>query len=328
MRRFTANFIGIITSILLVCVISLQSSPAVAQEMPDSYISKIEQARRLEREITSLEEQLAKAQKDWIAVSARLEEVEQSIVNCYAQIDALEAEVDNARRSLNEKLRNLYIEGRRDALNQLFGSRDVSDFLTKLDYMLHIASGEAGAFGVLKNKRDKLRQYQDQLIAFKQEESKLQQNQQAPAIESVLAQKKNELAEVNGSIIANQLPTTQSAAPSDFSPNRIFEQPVETGFVRTGQILSGYASWYGNEFHGRPTASGEIFDQYAFTCAHKTLPFGTWLRVSLKGRTVIVKVNDRGPFVKGRMLDLSRGAAEQIGLTGVQWVDCEIVVPK
>jgi rare lipoprotein A (peptidoglycan hydrolase) len=313
---------------LLLCMIAIQSAPAVAQEMPESYTSKIEQARRLEREITLLEEQLVKAQKDWIAISQRFEEVQQSIVNCYAQIDALEAGIDNARRSLNEKLRNLYIEGRRDALVKLFGSRDVSDFVTKLDYMLHLASGEAGAFSVLKTKRDKLREYQDQLIAFKQEESKLQQNQQAPAIESLLAQKKNELAEVNGSIIANQLPATQSTAPSDFNPNRIFEQPVENGFVRTGQMLSGYASWYGNEFHGRPTASGEIFDQYAFTCAHKTLPFGTWLRVSFKGRTVIVKVNDRGPFVKGRMLDLSRGAAEQIGLTGVQWVDCEIVVPK
>lgn len=85
---------------------------------------------------------------------------------------------------------------------------------------------------------------------------------------------------------------------------------------------------YGDDFDGRPTASGEIFDQYAFTCAHKTLPFGTWLLISFRGRSVVVKVNDRGPAAAGRMLDLSKGAADAIGLTGVQWVDCELVVPR
>jgi len=76
------------------------------------------------------------------------------------------------------------------------------------------------------------------------------------------------------------------------------------------------ASWYGPEFHGRPTASGEIFNMYDLTCAHRTLPFGTRLRVTNpeNGRSVIVTVNDRGPFVRGRDLDLSYGAARAIGL--------------
>ena len=328
MRRLARNFIGILTSLVLACMISLPAVQASAQTPPESHISKIEQARRLEREIAVLEEKLAKAQQDRITISQRLQEVEQSIVNCYLQIDAAEAEVDNAKRNLNDKLRYLYIESRRDALVKLFGSRDISDFVTKLDYLLRIATGEAGAFGELKTKRDKLRRSQDQLIVFRQEEAKLARDNDAMAIESIIAQKRNELAEVNGSIIANQLPATRTAAPTDFSPNRVYEQPDENCFVRTGQMLSGYSTWYGDEFQGRPTASGEIFDQYAFTCAHKTLPFGTWLRVTSKGRSVIVKVNDRGPLVKGRMLDLSRGAAEVIGLSGVQWVDCEIVVPK
>jgi len=76
------------------------------------------------------------------------------------------------------------------------------------------------------------------------------------------------------------------------------------------------ASWYGPEFHGRPTASGEIFNMYDLTCAHKTMPFGTRLRVTNpeNGKSVIVTVNDRGPFVRGRDLDLSYGAARAIGL--------------
>jgi rare lipoprotein A len=78
----------------------------------------------------------------------------------------------------------------------------------------------------------------------------------------------------------------------------------------------GKASWYGPGFHGRSTASGERFNQSSLTAAHKSLPFGTKLRVTNKrnGKSVIVRVNDRGPFVRGRMLDLSKGAASQIGI--------------
>ncbi len=76
------------------------------------------------------------------------------------------------------------------------------------------------------------------------------------------------------------------------------------------------ASWYGKKFNGRTTASGEKFDMYAMTCAHRTLMFGTKLRVTNpdNNRSVIVRVNDRGPFIRGRGLDLSYGAAKKIGM--------------
>lgn len=76
------------------------------------------------------------------------------------------------------------------------------------------------------------------------------------------------------------------------------------------------ASWYGDKFHGRPTASGEIFNMYDYTAAHKELPFGTRLRITNPetGRSVEVKVNDRGPYVRGRDIDLSYAAARKIGL--------------
>ncbi len=82
-----------------------------------------------------------------------------------------------------------------------------------------------------------------------------------------------------------------------------------------GRSFSGMASYYGNE-SGSRTASGQRFNQNAMTCAHRTLPFGTKLRVTHAGRSVVVTVNDRGPFVRGRVLDLSTGAARAIGLTG------------
>lgn len=80
----------------------------------------------------------------------------------------------------------------------------------------------------------------------------------------------------------------------------------------------GIASWYGGEFHGRPTSSREIYDMNDMTAAHRTLPFGTYVMVTNLGndRSVVVRVNDRGPFVRGRVIDLSYAAASVIGLVG------------
>ncbi len=94
----------------------------------------------------------------------------------------------------------------------------------------------------------------------------------------------------------------------------------------SGRSFSGMASYYGNE-SGSKTASGARFNQNAMTCAHRSLPFGTRLRVTHGGRSVVVTVNDRGPFVRGRVLDLSTGAARAVGLTGagVGRVTAEVV---
>ena len=94
----------------------------------------------------------------------------------------------------------------------------------------------------------------------------------------------------------------------------------------SGSSFSGVASFYGNE-SGSKTASGQRFNQNAMTCAHRSLPFGTKLRVTHGGQSVVVTVNDRGPFIKGRVLDLSTGAARAIGLTGagVGHVTAEVV---
>lgn len=85
------------------------------------------------------------------------------------------------------------------------------------------------------------------------------------------------------------------------------------------------ASWYGNQFHGRKTASGERFNQHAMTAAHRTLAFGTLVRVTHKGKSVVVRINDRGPFIRGRTIDLSKGAARKIGCHGVCRVQIAVV---
>jgi rare lipoprotein A len=113
-----------------------------------------------------------------------------------------------------------------------------------------------------------------------------------------------------------------------FSPPEVASPPaaqaepaVDEKYQLTGEdareLERGRASWYGPRFHGRLTANGERYDKYALTAAHKTLPFGTVVRVrSLAlGREVDVRINDRGPFAPGRVIDVSQAAAEALGLT-------------
>jgi len=101
-------------------------------------------------------------------------------------------------------------------------------------------------------------------------------------------------------------------------------EPVEKGWTE-----KGLASWYGHPYHGRRAASGEIYDMHEMTAAHKTLPFGAMVRVTRRdtGESVVVRINDRGPFVKGRIIDLSYAAARKIGLDrdGVAPVKLKVV---
>ena len=98
----------------------------------------------------------------------------------------------------------------------------------------------------------------------------------------------------------------------------------------TGYREKGIASWYGGAFHGRRTASGEVFDQNAMTAAHRKLPFDTIVRVrNLRNdRAVVVRINDRGPFVRGRIIDLSREAARRLGMVTDGIVPVRIQVLK
>ena len=110
-------------------------------------------------------------------------------------------------------------------------------------------------------------------------------------------------------------PPTRPGHPAPYKIGKTWYQPIKHA---GGFRQRGIASWYGKQFHGRRTASGEVYNMYAITAAHKTLPLGTYVRVhNLKNtKTVVVRINDRGPFVRGRIIDLSYGAAEKIGLVG------------
>ena len=116
----------------------------------------------------------------------------------------------------------------------------------------------------------------------------------------------------------------QADAPEDRAPEPLTPMPEPDG--PWGE--RGDASWYGRRFHGRRTANGERYDMRKHTAAHPSLPFGTWVQVrSLRnGRTVVVRINDRGPHAAGRIIDLSQAAAQDLGLVGVGVKEVELTV--
>ncbi|MGD8701339.1 MAG: septal ring lytic transglycosylase RlpA family protein [Desulfosarcina sp.] len=108
-------------------------------------------------------------------------------------------------------------------------------------------------------------------------------------------------------------PATPKGHPKPYRVDGTWYKPMPHA---KGFSQRGIASWYGKKFHGRKTSSGEIYNMYAMTAAHKTLPLGTWVRVRRldNGKQIVVRVNDRGPFVHGRIIDLSYTGAKALGM--------------
>lgn len=136
------------------------------------------------------------------------------------------------------------------------------------------------------------------------------------------------LAFLVASLGAAQGPNNSEATPAPSSTNR--SKPgvrKQAGKPKPYQV--GTASWYGEYFDGKPTASGEPYDMYDMTAAHLTLPLGTYVRVTnlRNGKSVVVRVNDRGPYIEGRTIDLSYGAAKALNFTekGLQRVRLDVV---
>jgi rare lipoprotein A len=119
-------------------------------------------------------------------------------------------------------------------------------------------------------------------------------------------------------------PPTPPGQPKPYKIGKNWYQPLAhaQGFNQRGR-----ASWYGRDFHGRKTSNGETYNMYAMTAAHKTLPFGTYVSVHNleNNRKIDVRINDRGPFARGRIIDLSYTAAKKLGIVGPGTADVEII---
>lgn len=146
-------------------------------------------------------------------------------------------------------------------------------------------------------------------------------------------------------VFAGALGLTTGGCSSHSASTSVYPMPGGKGIADSGRreerpssqrgkdkkppnVERGIASWYGEKYHGRTTANGERFDMNAMTAAHKTLPFGTKVRVVnlVNGKSVVVRINDRGPFKPGRIIDVSKGAAKKLDMVAAGLVEAEVII--
>ena len=144
------------------------------------------------------------------------------------------------------------------------------------------------------------------------------------SVENELDQDSTENRNVNAVLTPEEI-----KPPVDATPVAVLPEPKLTLVPDVVRVITGEASWYGPGFYGNYTANGEIYRQGTMTAAHRTLPFGTKVRVTnlRNGRTAVIRINDRGPFVDHRVIDLGHGAASSLGLisSGITQVKLEVL---
>ncbi|HEV2755916.1 MAG TPA: septal ring lytic transglycosylase RlpA family protein [Actinomycetota bacterium] len=297
-------------------------------------------AQALADEVSGLEQRLEGLSGREAALDERIEHVSAEIGALELELRDREDATDEARDAFVERAVAAYKNGGTSRLALLLSAENVTDLITYAEVTNEIAEADAEAIDTLlaaeesaESARDDLDRRKEALIAAEAEAAAV-----AEETELALAERNTLLADLSAEVEELERQAREAAAaaarpsvalldllsPAGPSPG------IPKGFVGTGVTFEGLASWYGPGFEGNLTASGDVFDSSLYTAASKTLPLGTWLHVEYNGRGVVVLINDRGPYVEPRILDLSRGAAQAIGMehAGVGWVKAEILLKK
>jgi len=301
-----------------------------------------------ETDIVEISRQLESTRMEYEALDTRMLIINKSITQINEKLQKEQEECDIHKDKLNERLVSLYKNGDIGFLEVLLNIRDFEDFLIRIDYIVRINESTQTLINKFQKEnqqtiavKNELEQAKAESLCIKNEKlEKISQLEvklakQKRLMESLTSREKNRL----GASAPQKKPEkANNSAPNGTNTNVVrctvspyLNETIYTtarmpqSYSATGVKFSGVASWYGNEFHGRSTASGEIFNENDFTCASRTLPFGTYLKVSYRGRHIVVRVNDRGPYVNGRILDLSKAAARALGVSGIGNVSAEII---
>lgn len=279
----------------------------------------------------------------------RLEQAEASLVGATLELDRAEAGLARARDSMRDLVTDAYVNGarRRDARSDV--------------YLALAGAGSASELADYRAERDRVQAVRDSherlREAIRGDASRLESSRRAldaaVAAEDARRAADEERADraraaANAAraalVPAASLPAAGPYDPAASTPRhrRATEAQLAlmgrlpfgptpslpSAFRPTGQTVEGVASWYGPGFHGRATASGAIYDQEGWTVASRDLPLGTFLWITRGDRGVVALVNDRGPYVEGRVLDLSRGVSRALGFDGIARVRAEVVVER
>jgi len=355
MYRFSTSVISALTAALIALAIAPSTACALPSITPTYSVSPTSGAspatvRAAEARALEIERQLEDLNAEAVSISERIAVTSLRIYLQQREVDQAKQRLDDARTAYGERITALY-KGGYAPLELLLASHDFGDFLRGLTWLTRLAEVDRRSFddavieaaeadfevSQLEDLRAQdvaLRQLQDQRIA--QSKQLLAEQQQLVAMldetaKRALAEARRLATEQRQQWLDSSIPITEEVAVSPASVDPYYGQEWSVAYYQpkhyraSGVRYTLVCSWYGNEFHGRATASGQIYNQEDLTCASRTLPFGTRLALQRAGRRVIVVVTDRGPFVSGRDLDLSRAAARLLGFSGVEAVQAEIV---
>lgn len=332
--RFTTSLRALLALALLLGVGAVAGRPAGAASLDELRA----RAQSVADEVTALERRLAGLDERKAQLADRIEAVT-------AEIGVLELEIHDTNAALiaaedrySERAVEAYKSGSTGAeLEMMLSAKDLGQLLTLEQASASSAEDdEQSLHDLLAAKADaeeaqaRVDEHKQELIAAQAEVDQVS-SEIADAIEArheVALRLKSEIRELErkARLEARRLAAQAASAPTNLVSGGGPAPRIPRGFSSTGVSFEGTASWYGPGFEGQSTASGQIFDSSLFTAASRDLPLGTWLYVTHEGRGVVVLVNDRGPYIDDRVLDLSQAAAEAIGISGLGWVHAEIVV--
>jgi len=267
------------------------------------------------KKLQGMEGQMATAQKNYQASAQKLAQARIEAANSRKELKALNARIEANRHALNDQANYLYRTGNASFLEAMFSSQSFEEFFSRITYLSMVSDSNARVIGGLRadlSRHTAVQANLDKQLRAQETETASLKRQNDQFTQDLASQQ----AYVNGLSAAQQASleaaaqqaSAQKAAQSGPKPNN----PPQNG-SGTGMTFSGIASWYD---YGS-----------SLTAAHKTLPFGTLVRVTYRGRSIVVRINDRGPYVAGRVIDLNRPAAEAIGMksAGVGYVTCEVL---
>jgi len=314
----------------LIASLSSQSAGAVDLETIRARAQSVaDEVTELERRALGLEERKTKLDGRIIDLSSEIGALE-------SKINAIARELAGAQDIYIERAVEAYKSGTAGTeLDALLAAETMSEFISIAEINMVATSVDLKRLQELEGTRAHIEEAQTDLDGRKQEQIEARAEIEALGVDlrttlddrrASLRQLADEVKELEEQVRRDaQLPASSGTQPPS---SAIATRDIPDGYVSTGVSFGGIASWYGPGFAGNSTANGEIYDPMGLTAASKELPFNTLLFVKFEGRGVVVRINDRGPYVGDRIIDLSQGAAETVGMSGIGWIDATIVVRR
>ncbi len=339
---------AIVTGFIVAC-----AAGSAAHASPPLERSPLERLDQATAEAVVLQERITALEAERVALAGRRDVMEQRIAEQREVVEAARRRLDITRRAYSDRIVSVYKRGTAEPLALLLGANSIQDFLARSTLLGRISVKDKDLWKQAAVDAAEAR-YQESLLEqllYEEEQLSRANSERRQELRTALARQDalireltDEAREYLAALQAEQERTRQEWATS----SRPLDRPIPrrearvvpydgaflvtdgnpTEYRSTGESFDAVCSWYGPGFHGRTTASGQVFNENDFTCASRTLPFGTRLALTRGDRRIVVTVTDRGPFIDGRDLDLSKAAAEALGFSGVATVHAEFVTAR